>query len=373
VKYKEKYKYDDPNLEYMLRIEKDGLLLKKEQFKPCDKRFEVIGVFNPAALRLKDGRIVLYVRIAERLKETSRGKYVCVPRSVGDKNYNIVIDKIKRSFVDSSDRGGFHFKDHTVRLKFISHFRRVFLSKDGFGVEKIEQKPCFYGIKSDGELGVEDPRITKIGNRYIMTYVALSHYNSISSSYAVSKDGISWDRRGIIFRHQNKDVVLFPKKISGKYVAFNRPEGNFNFSAPHMWISYSKDLEHWGDDRSVLLSKDSWDSARVGAGCPPILTKKGWLELYHGVHSKYGYGMGAALFDKKIPHKLIARGPCDVPLLYATKTYEKRGWMPKVVFPTGLIEEGDKILLYSGGADEVVTVKEIELNEIFNHLKRKYI
>ncbi len=358
----------------MLNVEKEGILLRPEDFKPSSKHFEVIGVFNPGATRLKNGKIVLYVRIAERLKNWSKGKYVYAARSSGEKRYNIVIDRFKKSFVNHFDKGGFHFNDNTVRLKFISHFRRVFLNKDGFGIEKIEQKPFFFGTKRDGELGVEDPRITKIGNMYVMTYVALSRYNSISSSYAISKDGLHWHRRGIIFRHQNKDIVLFPEKINGKYVAFNRPEGNFNFSAPHMWISYSKDLEHWGDDRSILLSHNSWDSARVGAGCPPIKTKHGWLELYHGVHPKYGYGVGAALFDLKEPHKLVARGPCGEPLLVAKQPYELNGWMKKVVFPTGIVEEkDDKILLYCGGADSVVSVKEIKISEILKHLSSKYL
>jgi beta-1,2-mannobiose phosphorylase / 1,2-beta-oligomannan phosphorylase len=357
----------------MLKINKEGLLLTKYQFKPSSDKFEVIGVFNPAALRLKNGKIVLYVRVAEKLKKWSNKKEVFSPRCVSKSKYRVVFDCFKRSTVRNYDKGGFHFKDGTVRLKFISHFRRVFLSEGGMEVEKIEQKPCFYGTKDDGELGVEDPRITKIGNRYVMTYVALSKFNSISSSSAVSKDGINWHRRGIIFRHQNKDVVIFPKKIKGKYVAFNRPEGNFNFSLPHMWVSYSKDLEHWGDDRSVLLSKNSWDSARVGAGCPPILTNKGWLEIYHGVHPDYGYCMGAALLDKNEPHKLIARGPCDKPLLCARHSYEKKGWMPNVIFPTGIVENGDKILLYSGGADEVVSVKEISIDEILKLLKKSNV
>ncbi len=354
----------------MLKIEKEILLLEPSDFKPANKKFEIIGVFNPASLRLKNGKIVLYVRVAERLINWKKGDYVYAPRSVSNSKYKIKFDNFKKSKVENSSRSGFNFKDGTLRLKVISHFRRVFLSKDGFGVERIEQKPCFYGIKNDGELGIEDPRITKIGNKYVMTYVSLSRFENISTSYALSKDGLHWHRRGIIFRHQNKDVVLFPEKINKRYVAFNRPEGNFNFSSPHMWISYSKDLEHWGDDRSILLSKECWDASRVGAGCPPIKTKKGWLEIYHGIHPKYGYCMGAALFDKKNPHKLIARGSCDEPLLCARNNYEKKGWMPNVIFPTGIIEEKDKILLYLGGADSVVAVKEIKIDEILKLLSK---
>ena len=84
--------------------------------------------------------------------------------------------------------------------------------------------------------------------------------------------------------------------------------------------------------------------------------------------------MGAALFDLKEPHKLVARGPCGEPLLVAKQPYELNGWMKKVVFPTGIVEEkDDKILLYCGGADSVVSVKEIKISEILKHLSSKYL
>ncbi|MBU2639896.1 MAG: hypothetical protein KKG75_04300, partial [Nanoarchaeota archaeon] len=323
----------------MLKVEKEALLLRPRDFKPSHKNLEVIGAFNPGALRLKNGDIMLYVRVAERLKKFRGRKYVYSPISVSNNKYKLRIDRFRLKEVDHGDKKGFYFKDRTLRLTYISHFRRVLLDKDGFEVKKIEQKPGFFGTPFDGELGIEDARITKIEGKYIMTYVALSKFNSISSSYAVSHDGYNWHKRGIIFRHQNKDCVLFPKKINNRYVAFNRPEGNFEFSLPHMWISFSKDLEHWGDDYSILVSKKGWDANRVGPGCPPILTKRGWLELYHGVHPELGYCMGAALFEKNNPQKLIARSYPDVPLLSPKEDYEKEGYMKNVLFPTGLIEE----------------------------------
>ena len=71
-------------------------------------------------------------------------------------------------------------------------------------------------------------------------------------------------------------MVLFPELINKQYVAFNRPEGNFQFSPPHIWISYSRDLEHWGDSDSLKITKPGqWDYGRIGAGPPPIRTKQG--------------------------------------------------------------------------------------------------
>ena len=115
-------------------------------------------------------------------------------------------------------------------------------------------RPLFYGLSDDAELGVEDPRITKIGGIYYMTYVGLSRREGISTYLASSKDGLNWERKGIIFGQQDKDVVLFPEAIKGRYVAFDRPEGNFEFSTPHIWIARSKDLIHWGALKAVRLA-----------------------------------------------------------------------------------------------------------------------
>src|SRR3989344_7851609 len=223
----------------MIPIEKEAVLVTPEDIKPTSKKFDVVGTFNPGAMRLPNGNIVLYVRVAERRKKDTESK----------------------SEMD------FVFRDGTKRLTYISHFRRVILDKTGFIVKSIDKKPSFQGLNNDGEYGIEDSRITKIGDSYYMTYVALSNTSNVSTNLAVSKDCLNWERRGIIFRMQNKDVVIFPEKINDNYVAFNRPEGNFQFSPPKIWISFSEDLKLWGNSRPVVLSKKGhWDYARVGAG-----------------------------------------------------------------------------------------------------------
>ena len=85
----------------MLKIEKEGLLLKKEQFKPSNKDFEVIGVFNPAALRLKNGKILLYVRVAERLKKWNKRGKSYSPRCVSNSRYQLTYDGFKKSQIEN--------------------------------------------------------------------------------------------------------------------------------------------------------------------------------------------------------------------------------------------------------------------------------
>src|SRR3989344_598968 len=280
----------------MIPIKEERVLVRPKDITPSNKKLEVVGTLNPGAARLKDGRIILYVRVIEKLKKDENEKYYFSPRCSGKKSCRIIIDRFK---------------------------------------------------KEKGELGVEDARIVKFGSRYYMSYVSLSRLGNISTSLAVSYDCMNWKRKGTMFREQNKDVVLFPEKIRGKYVAFNRPEGNFQFTPPKIWISLSNNLKLWGESRPIKLSKKgSWDYARTGAGPPPIKTDKGWLLIYHGVRTKEVKSktniiekilheqekefssvnsVGAALFDLKKPYKLIAK--THKPILTPQKKYEKEGFV----------------------------------------------
>jgi len=271
-------------------------------------------------------------------------------------------------------KGEIILKDGSCRLPNISHLRRVILSKDGFKVEKIEQNPYFVGKTNDGDYGVEDPRITKIGKKYYMTYVGVSQFQGVSTYLAVSNDLKKWKRLGLIFREQNKDAVLFPEKINGEYVALNRPESTLHFTKPSIWISYSKDLIYWGKDKNLMRPREkSWESERIGGGPPPLKTKKGWLIIYHGLKSgkKSSYSAGAALLDLKNPEKIIARSPINKPLIKPIQKHEKKGFINNVVFPTGLVPDldGKHLLIYSGAADSYTTVKKIAIKDIFKNME----
>lgn len=388
----------------MIKIKKERVLLTPKDIKPTLKNLEVLGVFNPAAARLSNGDIILYARVWEKLikddEKDEDAEFFYSPRFIGKKDLKIKIDKFEKNLISDSSNLDFLFKDGTKRLTYISHLRKIILDSNGFKIKSIEKKPSFYGLTWDGELGIEDPRIVKIGDLYVMTYVSLSMKSNISTSYAISNDCIHWHRRGIIFREQNKDVVIFPEKVRGKYVAFDRPEGSFQFTPPHIWISYSKDLEFWGEPKPMFFSKKGeWDYTRIGSGPPPIKTDKGWLLIYHGVvnikkhrieepildkiknfvksffHEENNienvYCVGAALFDLKNPKKLISK--TKYPIIIPRKSYEKGPWKNmRVVFPTGLVLDKDKryILLYSGGGDRVITVKKIKLSEIFKKMEK---
>jgi len=351
------------------------LLLAPKDFKPSLEELEIDGVLNPAAIRLPNKKIMLYVRVAESYINRDSKKPWQFPIIISKDNYETISEEIPEEEIESRDRNVIYLKSGICRLTNISHFRKVILKEDGFKVESISQTPDFTGIPGDEEYGVEDPRITKIGSNYLMTYVSISKKNGISTSLVLSSDLKKWKRKGIIFSEQNKDCVLFPEKIDGKYVAFHRPETLFEFSKPGIWISHSKDLIYWGKEQSVLKPRlKSWESERVGSGAPPIKTEKGWLLLYHGVYlknEKVVYSVGAALFDLKHPEKIIARSPQDKPLIKPLKPYEKKGYTSNVIFPTGAIQSLNKkdLVIYSGGADSVVSVQKIAIKDILKSME----
>jgi beta-1,2-mannobiose phosphorylase / 1,2-beta-oligomannan phosphorylase len=393
----------------VIKIKKEDLLLAPADIKPTSKLFEVIGVLNPAAVRLPDGNVVLYVRVIEKLKKTEDEKYCYSPRMAGDCEFKIKVDKFRKELISDISEFDFVFKNGNKRLSFISHFRRVILDNTGFKVLHVEKNPSFFGIKRDGEFGIEDPRISKIGDLYVMTYVSLSKEQNVSVCSAISTDCINWSRQGIIFGEQDKDVVIFPERINGRYVAFDRPEGNFQFTQPHIWIGYSSDLKSWGDLKPIpCVYEEHGFCPRNGSGPPPIKTKKGWLLLYHAVtefteeqsedeilkklrkivklkenvlrkiaklereiiRTVSTYSIGAALFDLNNPEMLIAKSKNFI--IAPNGKYDESPEHKRVVFPTGLIydENGKDLLIYSGAGDSYTTVKKTALSDIMKRLSK---
>lgn len=157
-------------------------------------------------------------------------------------------------------------------------------SKDGFKFE-IDEKPVMMPsneepFKTYEDGGIEDPRITKIGDVYYIVYTAVSQYQG-RLAIAVTTDFENFERIALISEPANKDGVLFPKKFNGHFARLDRPS---HIGGGNIWISYSEDLVHWGDSQVVMERRlGFWDSVRIGAGTQPIETDKGWLEIYHGV------------------------------------------------------------------------------------------
>lgn len=358
----------------MVKRLREKVILTPSDIKASSENLKVIGVFNPGAVRFGED-IILLARIAEAPIEEKTG-FISSPRiEFNGISPKIAIDWINEKDNISSDPRGILLKNKLMRLRFISYLRLIRLDATGFEVKEIDEGPTFYPQEPYEEFGVEDPRITMIDGVYYFTYVAVSRKLGIATAIARTSDFKTYERLGIIFPTENKDVVILPDKINGEYVSYHRPVSANPFSNPNMQIAYSPDLIHWGRYDGLLYPRDGyWDEAKIGAGPPPIKTKHGFLEIYHGVkideHTGVAgkYCAGAALFDLNDPGKLLARSV--EPILVPEGKKEKEGFVPDVIFPTGALldKNEENIIIFSGGADTVVTVTEISLKDVMDSL-----
>lgn len=229
--------------------------------------------------------------------------------------------------------------------------------------------------------GVEDPRITKLGDFYYMTYTAYGTVGGITApriAVARSRDIFHWERMGLICFSPlqvevgdrvlnfdlnaipNKDAVLFPELIDGKYCMLHRPMFDPATDMPQsIWMSWSDDLMRWNDHRLLLAPELSWERVKVGAGTQPILTGDGWLVFYHGVEGADDadparrYHAGVLILDQDDPGKILYRSPR--PVLSPESDEERTGVVNNVVFPCGaVVSAGGHIDVYYGMGDRAI-------------------
>jgi len=345
-------------------------LLRPGDIAPSQEDLQVVGVFNPGATATPGG-VVLLVRVAESVREQRPG-FVGLPRwDIEAQLHNrpgkarIQIDWLRVNEVAFLDPRVVKIKrTGLLRLTFTSHLRIV-RSRDGRSVDAIEPE-IFCPSDLNEEYGVEDPRITPIGDRFFITYVAVSRHGA-ATALASTDDFRAFERHGLIFCPENKDVVLFPGIIGGQHFALHRPTPAHEFSRPEMWFASSPDLLNWGGHLPFLSPSAEWDIGRLGAGAPPVRTPRGWLEIYHGNDRREGdpgigvYSAGALLLDLEDPRCILRVHGC---ILAPEEDYERTGFVPNVVFPTGVIEQGETLLVYYGAADTVAAVTEFRLRDL---------
>lgn len=323
----------------------------------------MVGVFNPGAVATGVKEVTLLVRVAEAAAEQRPG-WVGLPRWDPETG-GVVVDWLRENEVTVLDprvvvvrQTGFK------RLTFLSHLA-LYRSLDGL---RLEPTPChrLYPAREWEEYGIEDPRITPLEGQFWITYVAVSRHGA-ATALASTRDFRSFERHGVVFPPENKDVVLFPERVDGRFVALHRPNPNQHFAAPEIWLGFSPDLRHWGAHQPLLGATGRWDLGRVGGGTPPIRTERGWLCIYHGNDRAPDgegvgvYSAGALLLDVEQPGRI--RGLAGRIMVPET-AFETRGFVPNVVFPTGLIPRGDSLWVYYGAADESCGVVELSLPEV---------
>lgn len=288
--------------------------------------------------------------------------------------------------------------------KFVWH-KKVSLSKKGKGEAR----------------GLEDPRITKIGNTYHMVFAAFDGHDPKLHSATTKNLNGPWQRHGLMVpnfrfyrdggkkvrfkngkivikkdlndkRHWSKSGSLFPEKINCKYYLL--------FGEYNMWLATSTDGKKFTVDKKPLMNPRNktqfFDSAFIEMGPPPIKTDKGWLVLYHGIDEAFRYQLGFVVLDIKNPKKVIYRstepifGPKEkyevgdalidvipggieamrnlssnkLKEFYKKAREEKN--MPQVTFCPGAIVKDDMLYIYYGAGDTSVCMARTPLKAILD-------
>lgn len=271
------------------------------------------------------------------------------------------------------------------------------ISEDGFNFERVSKKPVLTPSPDGPDAGcVEDPRIVKYGDIFYITYAYRAYppgqywnkdkiktyepnenmplclkENITNSGLLMSKDLIHFKRLGRITKANldDRDVILFPEKINGKYVMLHRPMQwvgpKYGCEYPSIWISFSEDLMVWEESKLLAKAEYEWET-KIGGSTPPIKTEEGWLTLYHAVDKKGIYRVGAMLLDLKDPTTVIARTKEFI--MEPEYEYETKGIYNGCVFPTGNIVVDGILYIYYGAADMYCCVATIELEAILEYL-----
>jgi beta-1,4-mannooligosaccharide/beta-1,4-mannosyl-N-acetylglucosamine phosphorylase len=215
-----------------------------------------------------------------------------------------------------------------------------------------------------------DPRVCWIEDRYYVTWCNWYHGPTIGVAYTYDfKDFYQLENAYLPF---NRNGVLFPRKIRGKYMMLSRPSDNGHTPFGDIFVSESPDMVHWGCHRHVMGTVGGWQSTKIGAGPVPIETTEGWLLIYHGVLTScngFVYSTGAALLDLDEPWKVMYR---TAPYILSPQTlYECVGDVPNVVFPCAALADArtGRIAIYYGAADTVTGLAFAKVDELVDFIK----
>ncbi len=247
-------------------------------------------------------------------------------------------------------------------------------SKDGIHWE-IENEPIRFkpapGFEPiPWEYGY-DPRVCWIEDRYYITWCnGFGGWPTIGVAYTY--DFETFYQMENAFLPYNRNGVLFPRKINGRFAMLSRPSDRGHTPFGDIYYSESPDMVHWGRHRLVMEPARGWQSTKIGAGPVPIETTEGWLLFYHGVLTScngFVYSMGAALLDLEQPWKVRYR--TDYYLLHPRELYEQVGDVPNVVFPCSALVDAatGRIAIYYGAADTVTCLAFALLDEVIEFIK----
>ena len=256
----------------------------------------------------------------------------------------------------------------------------VGFSKDGINWDIRPEVLRFQG--ADPEVGQwvygYDPRVTLLDGKYLVSWC--NGYHGPTIGLAWTEDFETFHQVENAFLPYNRNGVLFPRKIGGRYAMLSRPSDTGHTAFGDIFYSESPDMEFWGHHRHVMapapFEVSAWQCMKIGAGPIPIETSEGWLLFYHGVLRScngYVYSFGSALLDLDQPWKVLARSG---PYLISPQTpYECMGDVPNVAFPCAALCDSatGRVAVYYGCADTVTGLAFGYVPEIVEWTKRTNI
>ena len=331
-----------------------------------DAETYVLGAFNPALTRLPNGNLLMVVRIAEALRHPIENGYV---HAIRWDEGRYVRDAWPLESVDASDprqiliRGG-GWK--ILALTSLSWLLPIELSPDGLQIMAFHYDKAIAPQHSFQCYGIEDARISRVGDRWLMTTCSVSPERHCTTLYS-SRNALDWRFEDIVLDHQNKDMLIFEGMIRGQYWAQTRPLGDLYFAyppgshwraGPSINLATSPDALHWKPHRNPGLRPYSGTvaTARMGGGAPPVLTDRGWLSLWHGVEPNESVGIYRtywSLLDRHDPTRVIQSVSAALlePSPELIRPIEHQMYLRDVVFTTGIVDAGDHFVVASGEAD----------------------
>ena len=267
--------------------------------------------------------------------------------------------------------GLFHMHYRAQGMDWLSRIGYA-VSEDGIHWNRL-RRPVLLPQDATDARGIEDPRVTEIEGRFYMCYTAFSREvpsdvkvthmgGGVTPMIAVSDNLITWERLGSIVQGEdNKDHVLFPRRINGRYIALHR-------RPPQVWLAESDDLMKWPEEHMRPIfgprAENGWDEKRVGGNGVPIETEHGWLMLYHAYNDDHVYRLGVCLLDLDDPAKVVHRAKDFI--FEPKELWELRGDVPNVVFSCANPVVDGTIYVYYGGADHVIGLATCNLSDLLD-------
>lgn len=228
--------------------------------------------------------------------------------------------------------------------------------------------------------GCEDPRTVLIDGIVHMTFNVFNGWNSMRVAVASIKETDLLDKAWIWkdfsylshFGDRQKNWVLFPEKINGKFAIFHNLDRGDSSRVSIAFVNKLDTSETPGgkdapDPHTLPDHVVAWHKRTRSAASPPIKTKDGWLLLYHAMDKDGSrYKLGALLLDLKDPRKVLYRA--EHPILEPDEWYEN-DWKPGIIYASGATVIKDKLFVYYGGGDKYVGVASIKLSDLIQSMK----